>query len=183
MEDYYKDYGRFPPAYILGDDGTPAHSWRILLLEYLEPELFAQYRFDQPWNSPENKKLESKMPRFYACPADSTALNKWQTNYFVVVGPGTPFPGMKSSNLEDMKTKDSTILLVESTGQGIHWMEPRDLTLENFGLGDQSGNNIPVENAHYETMRAFAVGGGMLFLDRSSKLHIRNMLLSDNDDQ
>ena len=35
---YHEDHGSFPPAYVPGADGEPAHSWRVLLLPYLEQE-------------------------------------------------------------------------------------------------------------------------------------------------
>ena len=38
MHSYHEKYGHLPPAYVLGADGKPAHSWRVLLLEFLDGE-------------------------------------------------------------------------------------------------------------------------------------------------
>jgi len=55
---YHEDYGSFPPAYIADTNGNPMHSWRLLLLPYMdEPELYSLYNFSQPWNAPGNSKL------------------------------------------------------------------------------------------------------------------------------
>src|SRR5262249_40592874 len=70
MDQYHQWYGHFPPAYRTDASGKPAHSWRVLLLEFLDHELYAKYRFDEPWDGPNNRKLESRMPSYYACPAD-----------------------------------------------------------------------------------------------------------------
>ena len=46
---YEWTHGHFPPAFISGPDGTPWHSWRVLLLPFLGEEVvYVQYRFDEP---------------------------------------------------------------------------------------------------------------------------------------
>ena len=45
----------WPPAVLVGPDGKPWHSWRVLLLPYLgHRDLFEQYEFSQPWDSAKN---------------------------------------------------------------------------------------------------------------------------------
>jgi hypothetical protein len=47
LQNYHDVYGEFPPACIRDKDGKPMHSWRVLLLPFLEQEaLYKQYRFD-----------------------------------------------------------------------------------------------------------------------------------------
>src|SRR5271168_5107175 len=36
MHNYHDQYGSFPPAYIADKNGRPMHSWRVLLLPFLE---------------------------------------------------------------------------------------------------------------------------------------------------
>ncbi len=63
LQNYHDDYGSFPPAYIPDKDGKPMHSWRVLLLPYLERRtLYEKYRFDEPWNGPNNRKLALEKP-------------------------------------------------------------------------------------------------------------------------
>ena len=138
---YHDKYGHFPPAFLVDDSGVPAHSWRVLLLEFIDSDLYSAYRFDEPWNGPNNRKLESRMPKVFSCPSSLFDRNYWQTNYFVVVGPKTLFPGSKICSLDDVKNqKSSTIMFLEADGQGIHWMEPKDLQYNemSFMIGDRS---------------------------------------------
>ena len=58
MQTYRDTYKVFPPAFIADADGKPMHSWRVLLLPYLEQQVFyMRYRFDEPWDSPHNRSL------------------------------------------------------------------------------------------------------------------------------
>ena len=66
LVEYHADKGHFPPAYVLGQDGRPAHSWRVLLLPYLGYEdLYSRYNFSEPWNGPNNRLLADEMPVEY----------------------------------------------------------------------------------------------------------------------
>ena len=39
MHMYHEQHGSFPPAYVADENGTPMHSWRVLLLPYLEEKM------------------------------------------------------------------------------------------------------------------------------------------------
>ena len=59
LQSYHDEYGSLPPPYVAAADGQPMHSWRVLLLPFLECEpLYRQYRFDEPWDGPNNRKLQ-----------------------------------------------------------------------------------------------------------------------------
>ncbi|MEZ6062675.1 MAG: DUF1559 domain-containing protein [Planctomycetaceae bacterium] len=46
---YHDIHGSYPPAYIAGDDGRPAHSWRVLILPFIDNQpLYDQYDFRYP---------------------------------------------------------------------------------------------------------------------------------------
>lgn len=78
----YKDkYGEYPPRVVLGPQGQPWHSWRVLLLEFSDEALFQRYSFDEPWDGPNNSKLLSSMPAEYRCPNDRRA-NLQYPSYF-----------------------------------------------------------------------------------------------------
>src|SRR6478735_1777869 len=60
IQQYNDNYGCYPPPFIADADGKPMHSWRVLLLPYLEQKaLHRQYRFDEPWDGPNNLKLHN----------------------------------------------------------------------------------------------------------------------------
>ena len=69
MLNYENANGHFPPAYVADEKGRPMHSWRVLILPYLEEgELYKQYNMNEPWDSPHNRTLAAKMPKVYRCP-------------------------------------------------------------------------------------------------------------------
>jgi hypothetical protein len=130
LHNYHDTYGSFPPAYIADTSGRPMHSWRVLILPFIEQKaLYDQYRFDEPWDGPHNRLLADAMPRVYRCPSDPGAKpDSPLMSYLAVVGPETAWPGEKARTFRDFKDGTSnTLLVVESHGSGIHWMEPRDL--------------------------------------------------------
>jgi hypothetical protein len=123
----------YPPPFVRGPDGRPWHSWRVLVLPYIEQnELFKQYRFDEPWDGPNNRRLAARMPRIFEFHS-AKAPGNTTTNYLAVVGDETvwhPSKRAQSGGVSDGLS--TTILIVENRGAGVHWMEPRDLTFADF---------------------------------------------------
>lgn len=128
LHNYHDQYGSFPPAYIADEDGRPMHSWRVLILPYMERnDLYQAYDFNEPWDGPNNRKLAGINVREFSCPSDTGRLPT-MTSYVAVVGPNTVWPGTQTTRLRSLSDGPShTILLVEVVNSGIHWMEPRDL--------------------------------------------------------
>ena len=130
FHNYHDAYGCFPPAYVADADGRAMHSWRVLLLPYMDQTtLYNEYRFDEPWDSPHNRTLASKiyLP-VYQCASGPQAGVTLHTDYVVIVGPETLFPGATMTRLSDITDgSTNTILLAEIANSHIEWMEPRDL--------------------------------------------------------
>jgi len=75
------------------------HSWRVLILSMYDRVALAGYDFDEPWNSPNNLKLDGSMfRRYFSCPNAPNHENTSMTNYVVVTGPQTAFPRAKSAS-------------------------------------------------------------------------------------
>jgi hypothetical protein len=93
LHNYHDDHGCFPPAYVADANGRPMHSWRVLILPYLEQKvLYDQYDFTEPWNGPNNSKLLATPPDTYGCPSDDRTCGvtgAWPTSYLAVVGAET----------------------------------------------------------------------------------------------
>lgn len=145
---YHDIYREFPPAHMDDANGKPMHSWRVLILPFLEQgALYAKYRFDEPWDGPNNRQLLEPPPPLYACPAQ---VDSPYTDYVAVVGPDTAWPGATSRKLADIADpQDKTLLIVESAVPQILWMEPRDLTFDeavNFLSGT---TEIARHDAHW----------------------------------
>ena len=63
LQCYHQANGCFPPAYIADKTGKPMHSWRVLILPYLDrDDLYKAYNFTEPWDGPNNKKLATSRP-------------------------------------------------------------------------------------------------------------------------
>jgi hypothetical protein len=134
LHNYHDAYGSFPPAYTVDDRGQPMHSWRVLILPYLEESaLYAAYDFDEPWDGPNNRKLADRIPFVFQCRAhtDRHRRGSCETQYLAVVGDETAWQGSRGAKLGDIDETSETLLVVEVHGQGVHWMEPRDLSLKD----------------------------------------------------
>ena len=108
--------------------------------ERLEPlldgaDLYERYNFDEPWNGANNRKIAAEMSDYFSCPSDTTKRPE-MTSYVAVIGPGTAWPGKGTVTMKDVQDDpSSTILLVELQQSDIHWMEPRDLVMEDLLAG------------------------------------------------
>lgn len=154
----------YPPAYQLGPDGTPWHSWRVLLLPYIEQDsLFKQYRFDEPWNGPNNNQLADHMPRTYAF-HNKHKPGLTTTNYLAVVGKETMWPGHEPHKQVHLANSGETILIAENHGLNVHWMEPRDLDTNtmsydfNHPKGLSSWHSYPAVVMVDGSLRSFKEG-------------------------
>jgi Protein of unknown function (DUF1559) len=151
---YEQTYGCFPPAYVADAKGRPLYSWRVLLMAELDRtdrwfggRLVGGFRFDEPWDSPNNSKLHSLAPyTVLHCPSDPATDGTNETNFVAVVGPGTMFPSDGTSRrLADVTDgPENTLIVVEVAGAGIHWMEPRELDwgTMSFRLNDRTSPSI-----------------------------------------
>ncbi len=135
MLNYHDIYGSFPPASIADANGKPMHSWRVLILPWMEyKELYNQYDFSEPWDSPNNIKLLDKMPRSFACPSwhDSTTN---LTSYVAMTGPGTIFPADHTTKIADITDGTSnTLIVVEVANVNIPWTAPQDLDVRTMSV-------------------------------------------------
>lgn len=125
---YEVAHGTLPPAYIVDENCKPMHSWRVLILPYLDQQaLYDQYDFNLPWDSPHNSRLATEMPEVFKCPLSSSTVH---TSYAVVNGPGLVFDGIHTTRSDDIIKGDgagTTLLVVECHAANIPWMEPRDV--------------------------------------------------------
>jgi hypothetical protein len=148
LHNYRNANGCFPPAHIADKSGKPMHSWRVLILPYLEDEaLYKRYSFNEPWNGPSNKKLLASRPRGYACPSDKDIWPQGTcTSYVAVVGANAAWSGDKPKDLAGYLS--GTIMVVEAADANIQWSEPRDLSLDSLraavpGCATVSSKHVP----------------------------------------
>lgn len=139
LHNYHDVYGQFPPAFIADENGKPMHSWRVLILPYVDAgKLYAEYDFREPWDGPNNSRLLHRMPAvFHSFTEPPSDMN---TNLVVITGSGTAFPGSTTTKLDDFRDgQENTILATEIGHSAIPWLSPQDLSIEtmSFQINDQ----------------------------------------------
>ncbi len=123
------------PIGIADKSGKIGLSWRVAILPYIEQDnLYQEFKLDEPWDSENNKKLISKMPKIFA-PARSDTFG--YTFYRSFSGKDTVMPpptqaltagktvvGPKLSNIPDGA---SNTFLVAEAYDPVIWTKPDEL--------------------------------------------------------
>jgi len=168
LANYHDVNGCYPPAYIPDAEGRPMHSWRVLLLPYLEfYGEYKEYRFDEPWNSPDNLEI-SRSVASRANPYRSPDQRKpWmETNYMMIVGPGTICEGAHSMRVEDVCDDPATTLVIaEVFGTGVHWTEPKDLDVATMSFWVNDPRPDAIRSGHRRRDHINAMGAHVLLAD------------------
>lgn len=148
MHNYLDEHKSFPPQAITDKSGRPLLSWRVALLPYMEATaLYEEFHLDEPWDSPHNIKLVSRMPSYYQSLAGERGT---KTNYLLPVGKGALYTGTGAVSLKQLPDGTSkTFLIVEADNdQAVTWSEPKDLAYDPAnpmrGLGKLWGSSFNV---------------------------------------
>jgi hypothetical protein len=130
IQHYESAKGTFPPAVLRDASGKPLHSWRTLVLPYMEMKgLYGKFDLQLPWDDPANAAAVHIPFEGHQCPLDHRHAPI--TDYFAVVGPQTAWPPSGTRSRKEITDGGAnTILLMEAPNQGIDWAEPRDLSFE-----------------------------------------------------
>ncbi len=183
LHSYHRSHGCLPFAHVCGPDGKPWHSWRVALLPYMEGDwLFDQYRFDEPWDGPNNRKLHSIEVVLYRCPAEDADVPATMTNYVAVVGPGTGWPVPGQTKFRDFTDGlSNSILVVEIADSGIHWMEPRDLKVEELALAINPKSGKGISSNHVGGACVCPADGSVRFLPSDMAADTLQKMIIIND--
>jgi Protein of unknown function (DUF1559) len=145
VANYHDTYGCFPPAYVADRDGRPLHSWRVLILPFLEQRaLYDAYNFAEPWDGPNNRKLADRIGQIYLR-SGLGSDHLGTTSFVAVVGPQTVWPGSGvQTHAEIGDGLRATLMVVEVPDGQFRWMEPKDLQFErmSFRINDGSGRGL-----------------------------------------
>lgn len=138
MHNFHDSYGGFPAAYSTDKNGKPLLSWRVHILPFVEGQaLYRQFKLDEPWDSPHNKKLIARMPAVYAAAGSLNSPGK--TNYLairtgqaVMAPPAVAMRGKKNplgSRFRDITdgTSNTAMVVESSDAKSVIWTKPDDL--------------------------------------------------------
>lgn len=139
LHNYHDTYGSLPPAYLPDENGKPMHSWRVLILPFLDAGyLYDQYDFEEPWDGPNNRLLLSQMPEVFEDPTVENAPGEGATSYQAVSDENTMLSGPNYIRLHDVTDGISnTVMVVENTGAMVPWLSPEDTSIDDLLQGGE----------------------------------------------
>ena len=164
LMNYHGTYNTFPPAYIPDATGKPKHSWRVLILPFIDQNpMHNAYDFNKPWDHPDNLAVTRNTPQVFRCP--SATGSPGTTHYVFVTGKGTCFEGSRAIRLSDIVDGASqTLLVVESHESSTTWYEPKDLDVSELSGG---GASPGVSTTHVGGFHALHADGRVSYIPES----------------
>jgi prepilin-type processing-associated H-X9-DG protein len=180
LHNYESVHNALPPAYTVDATGRPLHSWRTLILPYLEQEpLYRTIDLSKPWNDPANAKaLRTSLPVF-RCPEATGPPNT--TTYLAIVAPnGCLMPEAPRRLAEITDGTASTLMVIEAGEESaVPWMAPVDA--DEF-LVMSLGSTTKLH--HAGGTNAGFVDGSVRFMKASIPADVRRAVISisGNDD-
>ncbi len=130
---YEQANGALPPAFTVDADGNRLHSWRTLLLPFLdESALFEKIDLTKPWDDPVNAFANELIVDAFVCPSSGT--EEFFTTYQVAVGSEYLFSGAVPRKLSEVTDGTSfTLAVVDvSDRRAVPWMSPEDVVPEEL---------------------------------------------------
>ena len=86
----------------------------------------AQYKFDEPWDSPSNLAMLNANPDIYGHP-DAEESEAGNAAYFVLTGPETAFSGKEGVQFKEITDGASKTLLVVEARRDVPWTKQDDV--------------------------------------------------------
>jgi prepilin-type processing-associated H-X9-DG protein len=182
LHNYEQAHKALPPAYTVDARGRPLHSWRTLILPYLEQDrLYQTIDLSKPWNDPANAKARETSLSVFRCPEAVGPQN--MTTYLAIAAPDSCFLPRESRRLAEITDAHGSTLMVIEAGEenAIPWMAPMDAD-ESLVLSLGPTTKLH----HMGGMNASFVDGSVKFLKATTPARVRRALMSisgnDNPD-
>lgn len=172
LHKYHDQYRTFPPAFTVDADGKPLHSWRTLILPFVEQQsLYDSIDLSKPWDDPANAEAYSTFVRVYDCPSSPHPEN--HTTYLAVVSPNSFFRPTEPRKLSDSTGHNTTIAVIEvPVRDAVHWMSPHDAD-EQMVLGFGPDSELP----HEDGTHALYVDGSVQWVSSELSLNERRAMI------
>lgn len=185
LHNYESAYRSLPPAYTVDADGNRLHSWRTLILPFLEQQgLYDQIDFSKPWNHPDNlAAYENEIP-CYKCPSGS--LPPGLTTYVAVVDEQGIFFGPNPTGFDKITDGLANTILVAETRDrhAVHWMEPNDIDLNTYIDGMSRPTVLNDHHAHTAGSNVALGDGSVRFLSSSTDAaQLKSLITKDGGER
>ena len=176
---YETVHGRLPPAYTVDENGNRLHSWRTLILPFLENQaLYDSIDLTKPWDHPDNAAAYETRVAAYECP--SADADVCLTTYLAVVGPNCAFTGAEPSELTSESERRCQIVLVDAPAEdAVHWMSPFDTSPEQILAYEDA--TLDMNHHASSILVGYANAHVGLYSFESEGQELRTMLLSESD--
>ena len=153
LQAYHQANGCFPPAYIADKNGKPMHSWRVLILPYMDQDaLYKTYDFTATLGRAEEQEATRHSPlRVYVCPSDPNVRAPGAHPDQLCCRSGTERRLGRREAEEAHGFRQGCVPhdhVVEVTNSGISWAEPRDLSLDTLGAADGKSPALALTSDH-----------------------------------
>lgn len=170
---YHEKFRSFPPAFTVDDDGNRLHSWRTLILPFMEQSaLYDTIDLSVPWSDPVNHEAtKSTVPAFH-CPESN--IESVFTRYLAVVGENCPWhPTFRKSLSDFIGAEHRLAIVIEAPDRdAVHWMSPDDYSESQFLAMSKS-----LEPAHPYGYHVAHADGSVSFLSNMADDEARRSLV------
>lgn len=175
LHNYHHTYGSLPPTYTVDANGEPLHSWRTLILPFLEQQaIFDQIDLSKPWDDPANETARKTLLDVYQCPETSNGEDN-HTTYLAVVAPNAAFQGPEPKSFADITDgPENTLVVIEvDSKHAVPWMAPFDAD-EAFFLAMSKEDTQPHNGGTQFTL----ADGRVQFLSAEASADLRRALIT-----
>jgi hypothetical protein len=175
LHSYHDVNGHFPQN-VVGKEGKPLLSWRVLLLPYLEDEeLYKEFKQTEPWDSEHNQKLLEKMPKVFA-PIRVKPV-KGMTYYLGFDGKDAIFGTGKPVGIARITDGCSNTAMLVEAGTGVPWTKPEDLPFD-------SAKDLPKLGGFFDgAFNVLLADGSVSRIKKNANASIIKLMVQMNDGQ
>jgi len=145
LQNYEQQYGALPPVCLRDNEGKPIHSWRALILPYLDFESIKRLDLSQSWNSDYNRKVIDSIPvgewTWFARdrPLDQSPA---RTHILALLGPSSIWDVTTGLPKGRTHERANTILLISVPESSIEPLQPSDITEDELCKMVEDGHEI-----------------------------------------
>jgi DNA-directed RNA polymerase subunit RPC12/RpoP len=151
MKEYHdRNDRRFPPAFSMAANKALL-SWRVHILPYLgEEALYKEFHLNEPWDSPHNRTLWTRMPAVYR--GQGQPPDVIVTPYQVFTGDTALFSGARQLGIDAITDGPGKTIAIVEANRPVNWTSPEDIPFKpdpsgGFSPAVLGDTNAPVFHA------------------------------------